>query len=119
MKKTISLTRQLHLMLLLGAGASVSYGKPTTQKLKDELVCKYKALEAKRNQAEHYLCSILSFSQFVDIEHVLQCIKEIDDFFNRSNYGARYRSASPKYSVHRLLSKSSNKDIVISGGFVR
>ena len=82
--------QQLRLALFFGAGASVPYGKPTTQKLKGELFTKYRQLEAKRNQAEHYLYSILSFSQFEDIEHVLQCIKEIDDFFSRSHHGARY-----------------------------
>jgi hypothetical protein len=83
------LSRQLRLALFLGAGASVPYGKPTTLKLKDELIDRYKR-DDMRNQSEHYLYSILSFSQFEDIEHVLQCIKEIDDFFNRSQYGARY-----------------------------
>jgi len=32
----------------------------------------------------------LKFEKFEDIEHVLQCIKEIDDFFNSGGYGGRY-----------------------------
>jgi hypothetical protein len=45
------LSRQLRLALFLGAGASVPYGKPTTRKLKDELVIKYKRDDlAQRNQ---------------------------------------------------------------------
>ena len=36
------------------------------------------------------LYSIINFTKFEDIEHILQCIKEIDDFFSNSQYGDKY-----------------------------
>jgi hypothetical protein len=85
------LSKELKVALFLGAGASVPYEKPTTQQLKNELLNKYSTIAAKSNQPDYYyLQSIISFSEFEDIEHVLQCIKEIDDFFTISRYGARY-----------------------------
>jgi hypothetical protein len=83
--------RQLKVALFLGAGASVPYGKPTTQKLKEQLQPKYEEKpNSTRTPEEHYLSSIMDFPYFEDIEHVLQGIKELDDFLTRSKYGGRY-----------------------------
>ena len=77
--------------LFLGAGASVPYQKPTTEKLKNKLKEKYTYSEDNNiTPAQYYLYSILSFPIFQDIEHVLQCIKEIDSFFSIGNYGGAY-----------------------------
>lgn len=85
------MTNRLGLALFLGAGASVPYNKPTTRDLKNKLVKRYIEVEATDySPAEHYLYSILNFPEFEDIEHILQCIKEIDDFFNSSPYGGKY-----------------------------
>jgi NAD-dependent SIR2 family protein deacetylase len=46
---------------------------------------------AESSDSNHYnLHLIISFEDFEDIEHVLQCIKEIDDFFAVSQYGSKY-----------------------------
>lgn len=91
--------------LFLGAGASKPFGKPTTKELKDELLKEYEELEKEIRRdydGKSYnprvedlwysilLQSILSFDKFEDIEHVLQALKEIDDFFIKSQYGGRY-----------------------------
>lgn len=85
------MSKELKIALFLGAGASVPFGKrkPTTQQLKNQLLNKYKDL-AESNSDLYYLHSIIRFSRFEDIEHVLQCIKEIDDFFTMSEYGGSY-----------------------------
>ncbi len=83
--------RELKIGLFLGAGASVAFGKPTTQQLRSQLVEKYKYDDAAGTTPEQYfLFSIISFPKFEDIEHVLQCIKEVDDFFLNSQYGGKY-----------------------------
>jgi hypothetical protein len=81
------MVKEIKLALFLGAGASV----PTTQQLKNELLKKYKYEDiAKSTPDKYYLYSIVNFPGFEDVEHVLQCIKNIDDFFNTSQYGGRY-----------------------------
>jgi hypothetical protein len=83
------MSRELKIALFLGAGASVPFGKPTTQQLKNQLLNKYKKLTASGSDF-YYVHSIINYSKFQDIEHVLQCIKEIDDFFTMSEYGGSY-----------------------------
>ena len=63
------------------------YGKPTTLQLRDNLLNKY---GAESNPEQYYLNSIINFIGFKDIEHILQCIREIDDFFTTSAYGGVY-----------------------------
>jgi hypothetical protein len=83
--------KEVKIGLFLGAGASVPYGKPTTQVLKNELMKKYTNLASESNNSDYYyIQSIIGFPEFKDIEHVLQCIKEVDDFFTLSRYGAYY-----------------------------
>ena len=79
----------MNISLFLGAGASVLFGKPTTSELKRKLLEKYKDYEGKEPEL-FYIHNILSFEKFEDIEHVLQCIKEIDDFFTSSDFGGKY-----------------------------
>ncbi|MDQ3884931.1 MAG: SIR2 family protein [Thermoproteota archaeon] len=86
--------KQPKIGLFLGAGASVPFGKPTTKELRAELIDEY-SKRPKTNDPEGWLnrllYSILSFDKFEDIEHVLQSLKEIDDFFLKSQqYGGRY-----------------------------
>ena len=81
---------ELKMALFLGDGASVPYQRPTTENLKSKLKEKYTYSENDNITPEHYyLYSILKFPFFQDIEHVLQCIKEID-FFSEGNYGGAY-----------------------------
>jgi hypothetical protein len=82
--------------LFLGAGASVPFEKPTTSGLRTKLIDEY-SKRPKTNDPEGWLNrllhSILSFDKFEDIEHVLQALKEIDDFFpnnQQQQYGGRY-----------------------------
>lgn len=97
--------KQPKIALFLGAGASKPFGKPTTKELKNELLEEYKKLENEirrkyAGQSENprkeelwysiLLHSILSFDEFEDIEHVLQALKEIYDFFINSQYGGKY-----------------------------
>jgi len=84
-------SNDLKLAIFLGAGASVPYNKPTTRQLKHALLKKYPHEDTTTiNPEPFYLNSIISFTGFDDIEHVLQCIKEIHDFFSDSQYGAKY-----------------------------
>jgi hypothetical protein len=84
------MSKQLKIGLFLGAGASVPFAKPTIKQLRDALKLKYSYHSTVNLTTEQYfLSSILNFQQFEDIEHVLQCIKEIDDFTN-SRYGGKY-----------------------------
>jgi hypothetical protein len=87
------MSKELRIGLFLGAGASVPFGKPTTKKLRDELIKEYTGRANSQPPELWYrilLHSILSFPKFEDIEHVLQALKEIDDFFINSQYGGRY-----------------------------
>jgi hypothetical protein len=84
------LSEETKTALFLGAGASVPYGKPTTQQLKSHLLNKYKQYSDSNNSNYYFLHNIISFEGFEDIEYVLQCIKEIDDFFANSKYGGKY-----------------------------
>ena len=63
----------LKIALFLGAGASVSFGKPTTSQLKDTLLKKY------TSQSFHnfILRSFLKVPEYTDIEYVLQSITEL------------------------------------------
>jgi len=72
---------ELKIALFLGAGASVPFDLPETRQLKVRLSKKYYYNDLAASTPEQfYLESILNFPEFDDIEHVLQCIKEIDDF---------------------------------------
>lgn len=85
------MSKNLKIGLFLGAGASVPYNKPTTKHLRDKLMTKYHYTDVSHiSKEQEYLNSILTFSNFYDIEDVLQCIKEIDDFFLNSKFGSRY-----------------------------
>lgn len=81
------MSNEKKIALFLGAGASVPYGKPTTLQLRNDLLGKY---DAESNPERYYLNSIINFTGFQDIEHILQCIREIDDFFTTSAYGGAY-----------------------------
>jgi hypothetical protein len=92
--------------LFLGAGASVPLDVPETRQLKNRLIKKYAYTDVGKSGPEQfYIDSILNFDQFEDIEHVLQCIKEIDDFFGSSKYGSNYMLNSP----HRWASRHPNR----------
>lgn len=79
------------IVLFLGAGASVPYKKPTTKEFKTKLMTKYRYDDvAKTSKEEYYLDSILNFPNFQDIEDVLQCVKEIEDFFSKNQYGGKF-----------------------------
>lgn len=81
---------ELKVGLFLGAGASVPLSLPATKELKDRLIRKYSYSDvSSASQELFYLASILNVPGFDDIEHVLQCIKELDDFFHNS-YGGMY-----------------------------
>jgi hypothetical protein len=85
--------KQLRIVLFLGAGASKPFGKPTTKEFKDILRDEKYHPSAPSNLEpwqKKILNSILSFEEFKDIEHVLQCLKEIDEFFTNSQYGGKY-----------------------------
>jgi hypothetical protein len=78
-------------ILFLGAGASVPYRKPTTKQFKHILMNKYKyEKHTDTSKEQYYLDSILNFPDFHDIEDVLQCVKEIEDFFSNSKFGGRF-----------------------------
>jgi NAD-dependent SIR2 family protein deacetylase len=94
------MAKELKLAIFLGAGASVPYGKPTTRRLKNQLLNKYEYTDvAESSQDQYYLYSIINFSKFEDIEHILQCVKEIDDFFSNSQYGGKYL-LEREYKLH-------------------
>jgi len=87
----IKVTEEFKIALFLGAGASVPFGKPTTKQLKIQLSEKYKhEPHVGVTPSQFYLYSMISFSTFEDVEHILQCVKDIDDFFSNSEYGGKY-----------------------------
>jgi hypothetical protein len=77
----------LKIALFLGAGASVPFGKPTTKIFKEILLEKYNG-----DTSIEYLRDFLQNENFKDIEHVLQSIKEIQDFLQ--GYGGKFFSGS-------------------------
>lgn len=80
-----------NILIFLGAGASVPYNKPTTKEFKHILMNKYKYEDIADSSAEeYYLDSILNFPDFNDIEDVLQCTKEVEEFFTKSKYGGKF-----------------------------
>lgn len=66
-------------MLFIGAGASASFGKPTTSELKQILRQKY-GIGIRVN----FLQGLLGYDEFPDIEHVLQAAVEIRDFLKET-----------------------------------
>ncbi len=65
----------MKVVLFLGAGASVPFGKPTTAQMKDNLR-KY----TPNNIHEEMLESFLSPAKYPDIEYVLQSVRDIKKF---------------------------------------
>ena len=96
--------RALKITLFLGAGASMSFGKPTTSKLRKILLAKSYA-DTFHN---FILRSLLQVEKFTDIEYVLQAIKDIvdfsdsvgNDYFSSLGYQATFR--------HTMLVHGSN-----------
>ena len=87
--------------LFLGAGASVPYDKPTTKEFKDLL--KKERLDGITNDI---LQSILSIPEFDDVEHVLQAIKETNDFM--TNWGGSYfRGLQNQDSLHLQFQRTN------------
>ncbi|MCH7560786.1 MAG: hypothetical protein IIC67_05365, partial [Thaumarchaeota archaeon] len=77
----------MKIALFLGAGASMPFGKPTTSRIRSKLIEKYKG-----TSDPFYLYEFLRCEEFEDIEHILQSIKDIKEFFN--GYGGKYFSWS-------------------------
>ena len=63
------------------------FGKPTTSRIRSKLIEKYKG-----TSDPFYLYEFLRCEEFEDIEHILQSIKDIKEFFN--GYGGKYFSWS-------------------------
>lgn len=121
----MSSNKRPRIALFLGAGASKPFGKPTTEGLRAKLIKEYEELRdeilkeyaGKSNNPQvkelwHsiLLHSILSFKEFGDIEHVLQALKEIDDFFIKSQYGGRYVQSLIKGNYADKYSPDSVQD---------
>jgi SIR2-like domain len=88
---------QKHIALFLGAGASVPFDKPTTRELKEMLKTKY----SNYNESEvtsNLLTSLLTFTEFLDIEHILQALKDIQRFSN--DYGGKYIFDKSQHGIY-------------------
>ena len=58
--------------------------------LKANLISKYKQIKSK-DEVYYYLNLLINFTPFQDIEYVLQCIKEMEYFFNNDkSYGGKF-----------------------------
>ncbi|MEX0597944.1 MAG: SIR2 family protein [Candidatus Paceibacterota bacterium] len=71
--------------LFLGAGASVPYGKPTTRKLRENLIEKYGD-----GLGDNFLSTLLACPEFEDVEHILQATKDLTSF--NELYGGKFLS---------------------------
>jgi hypothetical protein len=65
-----------NIALFLGAGASVPFGKPTTNQLKDLLLEKVMP-NRQRSPYDTSLYFLLSYEKHKDIEYVYQCLKDM------------------------------------------
>jgi SIR2-like domain len=73
----------MHVLLFLGAGASATFGKPTTAELKRELVRKYGS-----QTRLDFVQSLVNCPNFQDIEYVLEAAKQIKNFL--ATYGGSF-----------------------------
>jgi len=73
----------LKIALFLGAGASVTYDKPTTSDLRDRLIKKYGSTVGR-----DYLQTLLACDEFEDIEHILQTMKDLTIL--KDQYGGKF-----------------------------
>lgn len=97
----------MQISLFLGSGASVPYGKPVTKQFRDDLLRKYSS--STTDDKITHLQNILKFEKFQDIEHVLQCTKEIRDFYRNSFYGAVYLAhLDPNYKIVGQIERKLN-----------
>ncbi|NOJ27997.1 MAG: hypothetical protein DA330_08330, partial [Nitrososphaera sp.] len=72
----------LNVVLFLGAGASVPFGKPTTKDFKKRLTMDYAETD------DEVIQTFLNNNDFEDIEDVLQAIRDVLKFVN--SYGGQY-----------------------------
>jgi hypothetical protein len=94
----LKILNRMKISLFLGSGASVPYGKPTTKDFRSLLMKKYQSLT---DYQSVYIYEIIKYEKFVDIEHVLQCTKDIQDFYKNLQYGAVYiNSLKANYDVN-------------------
>jgi len=63
--------------LFLGSGASASFGKPTTLEFKDKL---RKEAPFSDDPVKRLYHELLTYSEFPDIEYVLECLKNLAEF---------------------------------------
>ncbi|HEU5119802.1 MAG TPA: SIR2 family protein [Candidatus Nitrosocosmicus sp.] len=77
----------MKIALFLGSGASVPFGKPVTKTFRNNLITKFKSNDT---YPYRFLNTMLNYSNYEDIEHVLQGIREIRQFYDTSKYGVPY-----------------------------
>ena len=92
----------MNIGLFLGAGASVSYDKPATEKFKKMLLEKYPPT----NFRNHLMTSLLSVPEFTDIEYVLQSIKDIKEF-SKSKGNSFFSYIAKSGFQHQMLAYQS------------
>ena len=94
----------MNVSLFLGAGASVPYGFPTTAQFKEKL----KLIPDKPDP--NTLDSFLNNPKYLDIEHILKAIEEIQLF--AKTRGASYFQKSIKFSYENIGTPFTFQDII-------
>lgn len=89
----------MRISLFLGAGASASLNKPTTSMLRQILIKKYNSTSLH----DDLIQTLLNIDGFIDIEYVLRCVEEFDDFINKPYGSELIREFERKHLGHQIV----------------
>ena len=90
-----------NIVLFVGSGASVQFGKPTTSGFREFLKSKYVDYDPADKKAVLML-SLVEGDQFEDAEEMLQCLKELVSLRSDKSYLGKY-IARPESNATRTI----------------